>query len=179
MLLAAAFFVLAAVPLVSNLLPDDPPEPPPPPAQPEPTPSSLPPVTSPPTAAPQLDDEKLPPLPQLKGPAPKPKGYESIEELAADLAAAGLKCEPSYLDQPDPTLKEFALCDIDSASRRLDLWLYENAYDRDGWLASMRGSGIEVIYGPNWIITVAGDPETAAHRARLVQLAIGGRRLAA
>ena len=114
-------------------------------------------------------------MPTLARAGPRPRRYRTIEHLAAALKKRGLVCTNlEYLDQPDPTLAEFALCDMGGPSRRIDIYRYASATRRDQWLPGMIGV-VDLVYGPNWIITVVGDPATAPERAALIAEAIGGR----
>ena len=163
-LLAVIFFGVALYPVVSGAFTDDR-EVPPPPVE----------VPSPSTSA-SVSANTLPPLPELEGPPPRAVSYASLQEMTAALESKGLGCSLlDYLDQEDPTLKEFALCDIGSDQRRVDLYLYENWKLRNFWVPSIRDTGLPFVYGPNWIVVVAGLPETAEERAALIRLALGGK----
>ena len=116
-------------------------------------------------------------FPTFEGPAPKPKKYNSTEELTADLAARGIECSSlEYLDQPDRTLEEFSLCDPGTYERRFNIYFYPSRPNRQLWLQGMREQELPLplVWGPNWIVVAAGDPETAHTRIKSIQGAIGG-----
>lgn len=117
---------------------------------------------------------ELAPLPRVQGPPPRAKTYATIEELAADLEEKGLACTSlQHLEQPDPTLQDFALCDMGDPSRRVDIYLFPSPANRDLWLPGMKK--IDLVFGPNWILNGAGDPETIPQRLRSIRNAIGGK----
>ena len=137
-------------------------------AAPDPSLISPPPKSSP-TPKPRLE-----PLPVPQGPPPQPVSYASIEALAQALANRGLTCtDLNDLPQPNATLKQFALCDMGSPNRRVNIWLYETPTLRRAWVGQMLGA-IDLVHGANWIVTPAGESSTRLKRARLVSLAIGG-----
>ena len=144
------------------------PPPPPPPVAETPSPSVEPSPTKPP---------RLKPFPVFEGPAPDAQSYGSTEELASALSERGITCDSiEYLDQPDPTLSEFSLCDVGAEERRFNLYFYETPRNRAVWIRSMRAQKVPqpLVWGPNWIVVGSGDPETAMKRVRAVQGAIGG-----
>jgi hypothetical protein len=113
-------------------------------------------------------------LPSYAGPRPEPKQYSTIKQLASALDAKGFTCTSlQYLEQEDPSLAEFALCDMGNETRRIDIWRYESKRQRDRWLPGMLGE-VDLVYGPNWILTVVGEPTTAPERADSIASAIGG-----
>ena len=120
---------------------------------------------------------RLEPFPTFEGPAPKARKYGSTGELASALEDRGIKCETlDFLDQPDPTLTEFSLCDPGAAERRFNIYFYETPDNRELWLGLMKEQELPLplVWGPNWIIVAAGEPATAAKRIESIQGAIGG-----
>ena len=124
-----------------------------------------------------LESTKPTPFPSFVGPAPEAKKYGSTDELASALKERGINCETlQFLDQPDPTLSEFSLCDPGSVERRFNIYFYPSAPNRKLWLGDMREQKLPLplVWGPNWIIVAGGDPETAEKRIEAIQGAIGG-----
>ena len=159
----AAFFALAGWQVLKPAS-QEPPPPPPVPAQ----------TSAAPTIEPSVSPTELSPLPRIAGPPPRPKTYKTIEALADDLAAVGLECTSlQHLEQPDPTLQDFALCDMGDPNRRIDIYLYPSTPNRDLWLPGMKK--IDLVFGPNWIINGAGEIETIPRRLRSIRNALGGQ----
>lgn len=165
--LAVFFLGIAAVQMTGVLEREPQAAPPPPPpatmpsASPDPTPTKV----------------KLEPFPRFTGPSPKAKFYKSSEELAAALAKKGIECTSlNPLDQPDPTLKEFYLCDVGAPERRFNIYLLPGIANRNLWVTNMKHQklALPIVYGPNWIVVAAGDPDTAMKRVKAVAGAIGG-----
>lgn len=141
----------------------------------EPASAPDPPATTPSTPSTPIP-EAAAQLPRLPGPAPAAKPYGSTDDMAADLASAGLPCtDYTILEQNDPRLKEFALCDYKSAHNRYNLYVFRDADSRDKWMGSIATAQIPWVFGPNWIVVVVGDPASGPQRAELLQLAIGGQ----
>ena len=160
--LAAFFIALAGWQAVSALSPEAPPP------IPDPAPTPL--VSTP---APAPSTTELEPLPRVPGPAPNAEQYGTVEEIGAQLEAEGLRCTSlEHLDQPNSTLKDFALCDMGDATRRIDIFLFADTQNRDLWLPGMKK--IDLVAGPNWIITGAGDPETIPERLKSIRNVLGG-----
>ena len=167
---AAMFLGLALFQGARGLFVSDaaPPPPPPPPVTQPPTPS----VTPSPVETP-----KLKPFPTFKGRPPEAEAYGSTEELASDLEKRGIECETlQFLDQPDPTLSEFSLCDPGTEMRRFNIYFYETVASREEWLRSMESQKLPLplAWGPNWIVVAAGEPATAMKRIKSIRGAIGG-----
>ena len=163
-IVVAVLFVGLAIVQFTGVFASDPEPPPPPPVEETPTPVPT------ETAEPK-------PFPTITGPRPEPKSYESTEELVDDLAAKGIECsELNYLDQPDPTLSEFSLCDPGTTDFRFNIYMYPSAPNRKLWLDGMKAQKLPVplAWGPNWIIVAAGEPSTAKERIRSIAAAIGG-----
>lgn len=132
----------------------------------EPEPAAPPPPAPTPTDA----------LPRIDGPPPPTVPFPTVDAVSSAMSRAGLTCTDfNILDQDDPTLKSFALCDIGTPDNRYNIYVFRNSNARDGWIGSIAGSGLPWVFGPNWIVIAAGDPNTAERRARLVQQAIGGQ----
>ena len=172
--LAVLFLGLALFQGARGLFASDP-APPPPPA-PNETPSPTPePSLSP--AASASKAPKLAPFPTFRGEPPKPQPYDSTEELTSALTARGIECQSlEFLDQDDPTLSEFSLCDPGSSDRRFNIYFYETPENRALWLGYMKVQELPLplVWGPNWIVVAAGEPATAAKRIESIQGAIGG-----
>lgn len=166
---AAVFLGLALFQGTRGLFASDAaPSPLPPPVSATPSPT----VEPTPSKAPRLK-----PFPTFKGPAPEAQGYGSTEELAAALDKQGITCDSvEYLDQPDPTLSEFSLCDVGAEVRRFNIYFYETPKNRAVWVSSMKAQKVPqpLVWGPNWIVVGSGDPETAMKRIKAVRGAIGG-----
>ena len=159
--ITALFFALAGWQVVRPMLAGGP-------APPPVYPTAAPQPTVVPSPTPELE-----PLPRVQGPPPRAKTYRTIQALAEDLAGAGLECTSlQHLEQPDRTLQDFALCDMGDPSRRIDIYLYPSPANRDLWLPSMKK--IDLVFGPNWIINGAGDPETIPARLRSIRNTLGG-----
>lgn len=146
------------------------------PAQPQPeiteTPTPTPTPETSPSASPALQ-----PFPTFEGNPPEARSYESTKGVAAALEEKGIECTSlQFLDQGDPTLKEFSLCDPGAEERRFNIYFYESARNRASWLASMEQQKLPLplVWGPNWIVVAGGDPMTAKARVRSIQGAIGG-----
>jgi hypothetical protein len=143
-------------------------------------PAPLPPPSADETASPSAEPSptELKPFPSFEGPRPEAKTYESTEALVDDLAAKGIECATlDYLDQPDPTLQEFSLCDPGTYERRFNIYFYPSPANRKLWLGGMRAQKLPLplAFGPNWIVVAAGDPATAMDRIRSIAGAIGGQ----
>ena len=163
---AGLFLALALWQGLGGLLADDEPTLPGTPGNPAPRATPTPSETPTPTE-----------FPTFKGPKPEPEFYDSTEELTADLAEKGIECASlEYLDQQDPTLKEFSLCDPGTPDFRFNIYFYPAAPNRKLWLGDMKAQKLPLplVWGPNWIIVAAGDPETAKDRIRSIAGAIGG-----
>ena len=161
----AALFLGLAVVQFTGVLESDP-EPPPPPFVQTPTPSPEPTETGKPQE-----------FPDFPGPKPRAQSYESTQELADALASRGIECsELNYLDQPDPTLSEFSLCDPGTTEFRFNIYFYPSARMRAEWVDSMKAQKLPLplVWGPNWIIVAAGEPASAKDRIRSIAGAIGG-----
>lgn len=159
-------FLGLAVVQFTGVLESDPEPPPPPPVEETPSPS-----TEPTTA------EEPQEFPEPSGPKPKAQSYESTEDLAKALAAEGIKCsELDYLEQPDPSLSEFSLCDPGATQSRFNIYFYSSPQARGEWVSSMKAQKLPLplAWGPNWIIVAAGEPATAKERIRSIAGAIGG-----
>ncbi|MDP9067815.1 MAG: hypothetical protein M3N53_05650 [Actinomycetota bacterium] len=170
--IAALFLGLALFQAASGLFASDPAPPPPPPQAATPSPSPEPSLSPKPAKPP-----KLKPFPTFAGPAPEPKTYEDTEALAAALADRGIECTTlDFLDQPDPTLSEFSLCDPGTPNRRFNIYFYETEENRALWLGLMKEQKLPLplVYGPNWIVVAAGEPSTAMKRIEAIRGAIGG-----
>ena len=116
-------------------------------------------------------------LPDVDGPPPRAKSYESLDEFVAAFESEGFECS-EFMDmgtEGQPTLLGFGICDVGDVANRFDLYLYRSPSARDRWFESRINSGLPWLYGPNWIVVVAGEPQTAARRLELVQNALGGQ----
>jgi hypothetical protein len=165
---AALFLGLALFQGARGLFFSDPATVPAPPATETPSPTLEPTPT---------ESAKLKPFPKFSGPVPEPKSYPSTDELVASLEARGIQCTNlQFLDQPDPTLTEFSLCDSGTASRRFNIYFYESEENRQLWLGYMKEQKLPLplVWGPNWIVVSAGEPSTAKARIKSIQGAIGG-----
>lgn len=165
---AGLFLALALWQGLGGLLGEDDPTVPAAPSSPAPS------ATPPPTPTPS---PTVPGFPTFSGPRPKAKSYESTEELVTDLAAKGIECTSlDYLDQPDRTLQEFSLCDPGTTDYRFNIYFYPAAPNRKLWVDSMESQKLPspLVWGPNWIIVAAGEPDSAMERIRSIQGAIGG-----
>ena len=115
-------------------------------------------------------------LPDIEGPPPPARRFKSLDELVATMGSAGLEC--TYLDEqdvPEPSVKAFAICDVGDPANRFDIYLYETTFQRNLWFPSRVDSGLPWVYGPNWIVVIAGESSTTARRSELLRLAIGGK----
>lgn len=105
------------------------------------------------------------------GPAPE---FASIADAARTMREAGLECTTlSRLEQDNPGLKDFALCDVGDTANRVDIYLFENQKRRDSWFGRIVATKLPWVFGPNWIMVIAGDPETAEERAAQIAEATG------
>ena len=172
--LAALFLGLALFQGARGLLASDP-TPPPPPA-----PNETPSPTPEPSLSPDASASKAPqlkPFPTFKGEPPEPRPYDSTEELTSALKERGIECQTlEFLEQGDPTLSEFSLCDPGTSQRRFNIYFYETPENRELWLGLMKEQELPLplVWGPNWIVVAAGEPTTAAKRIKSIQGAIGG-----
>lgn len=171
--IAAAFLAIGGFQAAQAFFTSDAVAPPPAPPEaaetPTPTPSPEPSLSA--------EPEKPEPFPTFSGPAPAPKPYENTEALAAALADRGIECTTlDFLDQPDPTLSEFSLCDPGTPNRRFNIYFYETEKNRALWLGLMKEQKLPLplVYGPNWIIVAAGEPSTAKKRIEAIRGALGG-----
>ena len=167
--LAAVFIAVAGWQAAGALLPQD--DVTPPPTTPTTMVTPEPTTPAPEPGSPQPTEAELPRVP---GPPPPARRYASVEEITRQLMTKGLECTfVQHLDQPDPTLKDFALCDMGDPTRRIDIFLYENSGTRNLWLPGLKD--VDIVYGPNWIITGAGDIETIPARLRSIRNTLGGK----
>lgn len=169
---AAAFLALALFQGARGMFTSDPVAPPPPVTADTPT------ITRTPTPEPSPSKPtKLKPFPTFEGEPPAPKTYSTTKDLAAELQEKGIDCANlNFLDQPDPSLTEFSLCDPGSPERRINIYFYEKERDRAVWLASMEEQKLPLplVWGPNWIVVAAGDPTTAMERIKSIRGVLGG-----
>ena len=114
--------------------------------------------------------------PEVAQTAPPTMPFNKVGDLRAAMRRGGLACTDfSILEQDNPGLTGFALCDVGSADNRYDFYVFKNSKARNGWIGSIVEGGLPWVFGPNWIVVVAGDPNTAIERAELLQQAIGGQ----
>ncbi len=180
-LLTVLFLGLGLFSAARSFFPSDP-APPPAPVQdttPSPSPeASLSPEASPSPEVSPTEVAKLEPFPTFEGPRPKPQAYDTTQDLAAALADKGIECTNlDFLEQDNPTLKEFSLCDPGTANRRFNIYFYDSAANRKLWIGLMKSQKLPLplVYGPNWIIVAAGEPSTAMKRIEAIAGALGGR----
>ena len=168
-IVVAAFFLgLALFQGARTLFFSDPAAPPPP--TPAPTTAPSPEPSAPETPKPQ-------PFPPPPGLVPEASTYSSSDELVAALAEAGIECTSlEVLEDEDPTLEEFSLCDPGTTERRLNIYFYPAPANRKLWVGNLEAQKfpLPLVWGPNWIIVAAGEPKTADKRIKSIQGAIGG-----
>lgn len=81
--------------------------------------------------------------------------YETISDLNADLAAAGIECALEYEGLVD-AVREISQCPIDGAPAILTVW-----YDDGLFTDFLATDPAAVAYGANWTVELS-DPATAA-----------------
>jgi len=126
---------------------------------------------------PRVEPEPSPGTAEATATADPGDRYRSIDDLTRDMSNTNVACtDLNYLDAPDPGLKEFALCDPErDPLQRLNIYLFKSASGRDSYFGSIVQSGLPWMFGPNWIVVAAGEPETAQDRLKHAQEAIGGQ----
>lgn len=146
-------------------------------SDPAPPPASPPPATTPSSEPSATETTRPEPFPPASGPVPQPRAYSSTDELVGALSGGGIDCSSlEVLEDDDPTLEEFSLCDPGTTQRRLNIYFYPAPANRKLWVGNLEAQKfpLPLVWGPNWIIVGAGDPETAHERVESVQGAIGG-----
>lgn len=93
--------------------------------------------------------------------------YGSVGELGHALSAEDVACDPSTSGSGEAELvKEQGTCEIDGD--RLEIFLFEDAEQRDGWLEFGARLRPATATGPNW--AVIGEEEVVKTAAE----ALGG-----
>lgn len=105
-------------------------------------------------------------------PSPDPleaPSFAGIPEAVGYMNGRGLGCSRIVEKKPPQTsLFAFGSCQMEDGGE-IDIYLFDSPRNRDQWKASILGAGLEVLVGPNWLIT----PNDRS-RARALQEAIGG-----
>lgn len=112
--------------------------------------------------------EVEPELTPSLGPPGAPS-FAGLPEAVGYMNGRGIGCSRIVeQDPPQTSLRAFGSCSVEGGGQ-IDIYLFDGPRNRDQWKASLLDAGVEVLVGPNWIIT----PNDRA-RARALQEAIGG-----
>ena len=82
--------------------------------------------------------------------------YTSVSELGDALQAEDVACDPADAENSSAELvKEQGACEIDGA--QLEIFLFDDAKQRDGWLEFGGRLRPATAFGPNWALIGATE----------------------
>lgn len=87
------------------------------------------------------------------------QSFERSSALVDAMEKAGVECSGLEKADAGELLSDHGFCTIDGEA--VDIYIFENAEDRDRWLNFGQGLG-EVVTGPNWTVDAGEHADAVA-----------------